>query len=195
MIVTYDTEFLDDGKTIELISLGMVAEDGQRRYLVNAEADLGRVLDVPWMVDNVIKHLPVQLVGTGWDWDDAHPDRVAVCDRQAMAKIVESFLKSFNGPDEVDLWAYYPATDHVALYQLFGPMTECTRHGMPMRTSCLKQEEVSWYRFMANQTDERSVIRPRVRRLTRPVQDPRTEHHALHDARHDMDLARWLGLC
>lgn len=36
----YDTEFIEDGKTIDLISIGIVAEDGLEYYAVN--------LDAPW---------------------------------------------------------------------------------------------------------------------------------------------------
>jgi len=35
-----DTEFYEDGKTIDLISLGVVAEDGRELYLCNQEAQL-----------------------------------------------------------------------------------------------------------------------------------------------------------
>ena len=34
MRIFYDTEFLEDGKTIDLISIGMVAEDGREYYAV-----------------------------------------------------------------------------------------------------------------------------------------------------------------
>ena len=39
MRIFYDTEFLDDGKTIDLISIGMVAEDGRELYAVSSEFD------------------------------------------------------------------------------------------------------------------------------------------------------------
>ena len=35
----YDTEFLEDGETIDLISIGIVAEDGREYYAVNLNAD------------------------------------------------------------------------------------------------------------------------------------------------------------
>ena len=38
-----DTEFVDDGKTIDLISIGIVAEDGRELYVESADFDLYRV--------------------------------------------------------------------------------------------------------------------------------------------------------
>lgn len=35
----YDTEFIDDGRTIELISIGMVSEDGREYYAVSTAFD------------------------------------------------------------------------------------------------------------------------------------------------------------
>ena len=35
----YDTEFIDDGRTIELISIGVAAEDGREYYAVSTEFD------------------------------------------------------------------------------------------------------------------------------------------------------------
>lgn len=62
-IYCYDTEFLEDGNTIELISIGIVGEDGREYYAVNSEAPIDRI-KVPgpgheWMIRNVLPHLPV----------------------------------------------------------------------------------------------------------------------------------------
>ena len=35
----YDTEFIEDGSTIELVSIGIVAEDGREFYAVSTEFD------------------------------------------------------------------------------------------------------------------------------------------------------------
>ena len=35
----FDTEFIEDGRTIDLISIGMVAEDGRQYYAVSSEFD------------------------------------------------------------------------------------------------------------------------------------------------------------
>ena len=51
-----DTEFYEDGKTIDLISIAVVADDGREFYAVSQEAQLHRV--IPWVRTNVLPHLP-----------------------------------------------------------------------------------------------------------------------------------------
>ena len=40
-----DTEFIEDGKTIDLISLGIVCEDGRELYLQNSECEFQKASD------------------------------------------------------------------------------------------------------------------------------------------------------
>ena len=51
-----DTEFYEDGKIIDLISIGIVSEDGRELYCVNQDAKLHLVS--PWVRQNVLPHLP-----------------------------------------------------------------------------------------------------------------------------------------
>lgn len=53
--IWFDTEFMDDGITIELISIGMVRDDGVEYYAESAEADLSKAND--WVKENVLNHL------------------------------------------------------------------------------------------------------------------------------------------
>lgn len=103
----YDTEFLENGHTIDLISIGIVAEDGSEYYAVNKTALWDRIAQDPWLMDNVVPHLPPR---TDPDWK-THVE---------IANDVSQFLM----PDEdgIELWADYAAYDHVALAQLFGRM-------------------------------------------------------------------------
>jgi len=50
-----DTEFIDDGKTLELISIGIVCEDGRYYYAESSEYDESKASD--WVKDNVISKL------------------------------------------------------------------------------------------------------------------------------------------
>ncbi len=43
----YDCEFIEDGRTIDLVSIGVVAEDGREFYAVSTEFDPARA--VPWV--------------------------------------------------------------------------------------------------------------------------------------------------
>jgi hypothetical protein len=51
----YDTEFIEDGKTIDLISIGIVCEDGRELYLQSCEFNVYAANG--WIVDNVLSHL------------------------------------------------------------------------------------------------------------------------------------------
>lgn len=76
MRIYYDTEFVEDGRTVDLISIGMVREDGAELYLVNEEIDSWIVSDsngdnalydkitkgsnAEFLMTNVIPHLPIK---------------------------------------------------------------------------------------------------------------------------------------
>jgi hypothetical protein len=114
----FDTEFIEDGKTIDLMSIGIVAEDGRTIYLENNECDLSR--GVEWVQHNVIVHL---------DWLTHGRSRDVI--RQAVIKFV--------GDDKTpEFWAYYGAYDWVSLCQLFGPMVDLPK-GWPMYCRDIKQ--------------------------------------------------------
>ena len=51
-----DTEFYEDGRTIDLISIALVTTDGRELYAVSRDAELHRVSD--WVRENVLPHLP-----------------------------------------------------------------------------------------------------------------------------------------
>jgi hypothetical protein len=154
MRVFYDCEFLEDGKTIELISIGMVAEDGRELYLVNRDAPLRRkwwspwrktrIERHPWLMSNVVPNLP-QPHG---DWINQMPKRwlidfhdPAVQSTAKIAEVVERFLlgDDLETYSDLELWADYGAYDHVVLCQLFGRMIDLPP-GVPMFTNDLRQE-------------------------------------------------------
>lgn len=57
MKIYMDSEFVDDGKTIDLISIGLVSEDGREIYLQSVEFDPSKASQ--WVKDNVLSHLPL----------------------------------------------------------------------------------------------------------------------------------------
>lgn len=117
----YDTEFLEDGTTIDLISIAFVAEDGREYYAVNADADWGRITKDPWLQKNVVQQLPED--ETQWKRKDL------------IAAEVLEFLTAGEGAPE--LWAWYSAYDHVAYAQLWGKMINLPA-GLPMYTNDLR---------------------------------------------------------
>lgn len=142
----YDTEFLEDGQTIDLISIGIVAEDGREYYAVNSDLPIERIRGNDWLLRNVMPSLPV----TGKSSLDAyvanpsnfHPrpsaahvdvDRrnIAVKPKWVIANEVREFLLAYTQPE---LWAWFGAYDHVALAQLYGKMINLPT-GVPMFTN------------------------------------------------------------
>lgn len=115
----FDTEFIENGRTIDLISIGIVAEDGRELYLENEECRTHRASQ--WVQDNVLPHL------FGGE---------ALVDRVQMRTAVLNFVEDGNGKPE--FWAYYSAYDWVALCQLFGTMMDLPK-GWPMYCRDLKQ--------------------------------------------------------
>ena len=107
----YDTEFIEDGRTIELISIGVVAEDGREYYAVSAEFDPERAGS--WVRANVLPKLPP-------------PSSPLWRSRKQIRLDLEEFfgeVNSLTGATEpIELWAWVGAYDHVALCQLWGAM-------------------------------------------------------------------------
>lgn len=140
--VFYDTEFLEDGRTIDLISIGLVAEDGREYYAVNSDADWDRIRSHQWLMANVWPHLPLRGYKRGGLTAGQNSDGVLdtsdarVKPHWVIANEVRDFLQAT--PD-LELWAWYGAYDHVALAQLWGPMIRLPE-GVPMWTNDVQQE-------------------------------------------------------
>jgi hypothetical protein len=170
--IYYDTEFIEDGRTIDLISIGMVREDGAELYLVNRDMPVRRIRKHQWLMANVVPHLPkscgeVRMVQPkSWLFNYADP---AVRTRAEIAARVRRFITDTTSPQ---LWAWYGAYDHVVLAQLFGRMIDLPT-GIPMWTNDLRQE---------------------VERLCNPPmpQQASGAHDALADARHLRVMAEHL---
>src|SRR6185312_4419678 len=164
---TYDTEFVDDGHSIELISIGIVCiDDGREYYAVNRNINTKRIREHPWLCENVLPHLPTR-------HDRKHDITVldyenpVVKYKPVIAAEVHEFLCMIDGRDPTDrdqreLWAYYASYDHVVLAQLWGPMAHLPA-GIPMFTRDIKD----WAVRLGN---------PRLPEQTNK------EHNALHDA-------------
>ena len=99
----YDTEFIEDGRTIELVSIGIVAEDGREYYAVSTDFDASRA--TAWVRDNVLDKLPT-------------PGAPVV----PSTPSARSPVLPHSSRDDVELWAWVGAYDHVVLAQLWGDM-------------------------------------------------------------------------
>lgn len=183
--IDYDLEFLEDGHTIELISIGMVCDDGREYYAVNSDADWDRVKKHDWLLRNVWPHLPLRghksgLVTVGGKVETrltepgvVDTSNTQVKPRWVIANEARDFIQA-TGAD-VELWADYGAYDHVCLVQLWGTMMRLPK-GIPMFTNDIQQEA----RRLGFTWDQL------------PQQES-GEHNALADARHNQVKRRWIA--
>lgn len=119
MKIWFDTEFIEDGKTIDLISIGMVREDGGKLYVENSDCDKSKASD--WVVENVFPHL--------------HG-----ASREMPRNEIAESIKHFAG-ESPEFWAYYADYDWVVLCQLYGTMMNLP-DGWPMFCMDVKQWQV-----------------------------------------------------
>lgn len=118
----FDTEFLEDGVSIDLISIGIVAEDGREYYAVNANANWNRIVEDTWLMENVMPSI----------FGDLRDGKAK--GKRIIADEVREFLLFDKNPE---LWAWYSAYDHVVLCQLWGKMIDLP-DGIPMFTHDLR---------------------------------------------------------
>ena len=97
-----DTEFIEHPYTIDLISVGLVAEDGREFYAESNEVD--------WTKANlwIIETVRPQLAGPAMS-------------REEMSYAIRNFIEHDKHPV---FWGYFPAHDWVAFVWLFGGMND-----------------------------------------------------------------------
>ncbi|MFI5933312.1 polyadenylate-specific 3'-exoribonuclease AS [Actinoplanes sp. NPDC051494] len=121
----YDCEFIEDGLTVDLVSIGMVDEHGREFYAISSQFDESKA--IPWVRRNVLDKLP-------------SPGDPAWRSRERIRDDLYDFLtEPVKGRDEqIELWAWYASYDHVALAQLWGAMPALPRI-IPRFTKDLRQ--------------------------------------------------------
>jgi hypothetical protein len=153
--IYYDCEFVEDGRTIDLVSIGMVTDDEREYYAVSSEFDMKRFAANDWLVENVWPLLPKihgdarnHIRARGWfgrprarhkilsDLFNPFADEVKY--RDTIRAEVGAFIATTDDPQ---LWSWYGAYDHVVLCQLFGRMIQLPDR-VPMWTNDLRQEQV-----------------------------------------------------
>lgn len=110
MRIFFDTEFIEDDKTIDPISIGLVREDGQEYYAEFIECDRSKASQ--WVRENVFPHLIN---------DD---------DCLGLKSTIADNIVTFVG-DKPEFWAYCADYDWVLLCQLYGTMMDLP-NGWPM---------------------------------------------------------------
>lgn len=122
-----DTEFNEDGHTIELISIALVAEDGREYYAVSSEFDAERCND--WVKANVLPKLPpFDMLGNARGESVWKP-------RAEIATEIREFVLADGKPE---FWGYFCDYDWVVVAQLYGRMVDLP-DGFPFFCLDLKQ--------------------------------------------------------
>lgn len=182
--IFFDFEFIDDGREIVPISVGMcVTESTERRLKEDSSSpcfiagdkiprstelyleykfDPARCND--WVRENVFPHLHhwEGFIGTGHK-------------RSFAAHKIKEWVKQVCGDTQPQFWGYYPSYDWVCLAQHFGNLTQ-KPEGWPYGVRCLEQ----WAEMLA------------VPQEIWPPQDGQT-HNALVDAKWNRDLHTFLS--
>lgn len=114
----FDTEFIEDGKTIDLVSIGIIAEDGRTYYAISSEFDPYKASD--WVKENVLMKL----------------EDIPTKSRKEIAEDIVRFVG-----EEPEFWAYYADYDWIVLCQLFGTMMDLP-DTWPMY--CLDIKQLAW---------------------------------------------------
>lgn len=153
----FDCEFLEDGNTIELISIAVVCEDGREYYAVNEDMPLDRISENEWLVANVVPHLPLVFEAESYRYE-FKSDQTICFPRQIKEDLIE-----FVTGDNIEFWAYYGDYDWVCMCRLFGRMIDLPKH---------------WPKFAY---DLRQWLNHK--KLSGIRQPDEAPHHALYDAR------------
>lgn len=174
--IYFDFEFIDDGREIVPISVGMCAVEPIEPYYAPAgfsfelyveyEFDPARAND--WVRAHVFPRLEQH--GTQHGVGGGHP-------RRKVAEAIREWVAVVCGNTQPRFWGYYPSYDWVCLMQHFGTMTQAPK-GWPMRPECLMQ-----------MADNLGVAREDF-----PA-DPTNAHNALADAKWNRDLYTHLLSC
>ena len=170
MKLFYKVIFVERGRDIpmQLVSIGMVREDGTSLYLVNEES-LSNVARHPWLSVTAWPRLPARMDPGGiLEWDRDHQEHKHVV---ALDRLIDRVREFITETPQAELWAWYGCFDHVVLTQLFGPLAE-NPAGIPMYTRELCA-------FWEDQESPDIPAEP-------------ADHHALDDARWARSVYLWI---
>jgi len=192
-----DTEFIEGfrkplfGKSryfIDLISIGIVAEDGREYYAISNEFDLKRAWKDDWLRENILLPIWKELCSRAGtyvktyhhgliEWSYKGLKNLIRWHGKSNKEIAQNLLDFFGcgyeegawyAPKGVEVYAYYADYDWVLFCSLFGRMIDLPK-GFPMYCRDLKQ-----------MMDEGNLTKEWKQRV---CPDPINEHNALVDAK------------
>lgn len=184
--------------TIDLISIGIVAEDGREFYRVSNQFALNSACGNDWLMANIIQPLCVE-IDPETEWDERqHTNTNTVYDVISQNRTKSPLVKSnyyikrnileFIGDDkEPEFYAYYADYDWVVFCWLFGRMIDLPE-GFPMYCRDLKQ-------MLDDAQDANGLFIPGNNHTLKDHPDypkQENEHNALDDAKWNRKLFDFL---
>lgn len=220
----YDTEFNEgvsgnlDKPTIDLISIGIVDEEGNEYYAISNNFNLNNAwwkndntIEEPvyWLRENVLKKVfnDLRKLDVHDIYDEFTLDNLyALLSNHGKSNYtIQQEILDFIKPSKespVELYGYYSAYDHVVLCWLFGRMIDLPE-GMPMYTIDLKQmidikanDVINYICYSSgnhtiwNREEALNFIKSQHHY---PKQS--NEHNALDDAKWNLELYKFLINC
>jgi hypothetical protein len=170
--------------TIDLISIGIVSEDGREYYAICKDFDVDAAWDNDWLQENVLQSIWnewYQSLSAGFKYFYGSSYRFT---KKGFKKLLQEFGKSreqisneircfIDNKSQVNFYAYYADYDWVVFCWLFGRMMDLPK-GFPMYCKDLKQIMDS----KGLDSDWKDTNCP----------DPEGEHNALVDAKWNLQL-------
>ena len=186
-----DTEFKEKPNTIDLISIGIVCEDGREYYALNKECNLKEIWKDEWLRKNVLLPIYIEYVhgdmrnhisfsrysikgifnGFGKTKKEIAIDITNFCQIQSTNPHPQS---NYKMPDnDIHFYGYYADYDWVVFCWIFGRMIDLPK-GFPMYCKDLKQ-----------MMDDKGLDK---NWKLKNCPDPEGEHNALEDAKWNLKL-------
>lgn len=185
MKIYFDTEFHEDGRVLELISLGAVRDDGKEYYAQVIETSHKQCND--WVKVNVIPKLqlcPRSIHRDDHKWVTKGKCGDEKCYWRTLPQIAFDLKEFTKETDSIQWWADYGAYDWVMLCKLYGTMMNIPKE---WKYFCdLHDLEQIILKNIMNEKDEKKFLRKK------PIQNEKEKHHALNDARHNKKMYEFL---
>lgn len=209
-----DTEFIEGfhkpmfGKRrhhIDLISIGIYAEDGRAYYAISREYNFNDA--DPWVQANVIMPMYIKAVSGDprnhctaetFQWHYGKPNKII---KEEVYKFILPYVRglgSISNGEEIylsinppEFYGYYADYDWVVFCSLFGRMIDLPK-GFPMYCRDLKQifdSKISEMEIAA--IGYEAAVKRLKNKEGYPVQ--KDEHNALSDAKWNYELYKWLN--
>lgn len=137
-----DTEFIEYPHTIQLISLGIVCEDGREKYWISREFDTKKVWKEPWLKENVVPYIFTNGIIRKYNPESYRGFKRLIKRfgqlNYTIAHEVIDFCRGHKDSSDPVFYGYYADYDWLVFCWLFGRMIDLPK-SFPMYCRDLKQ--------------------------------------------------------